>query len=271
MSDEENMELMGIAEHEADADGQLILDKEVVYPEPIGEEELQEIIEIEENSRSLPEPPRADVNLEVPFVHQLWDTPDWYNGHWGCGPTSATMVLAYYGLLQAKPMMVSWPFRHESEYGWYLGNDFSANGRKFNISAKTPDGWAKGFYGTAVANVTNIGWCAVAQMGRRGMVPLMNTFLTTINKRVRSIQPSERVAKATIDKGNPVIVSGRPFTLNGHLMVIRGYYYDRRRRATAWIMNDPYGYRSTGHRQYDGGNIVYWWDEIEPKYMYVIA
>lgn len=243
----------------------VLLDNEVVYPEPIEKE--QEL----PPGRSLPEAPPANVNLNVPFIHQLWDTPNWFNGHWACGPTSATMVLAYYGLLQRKPMNVSWPWAHTSDYGWYIANSFSAGGRTFNSSARTPDGSAKGIYGMAVRNAPGIGWCAVAYSGNNGMIPMMNTFLRQIGKKVRHSKASQQVAKASLDAGNPVIVSGRPFGLNGHLMVIRGYYYDRRGNDYGWIMNDPYGYRADGTRDYDGSNVVYWWNEIKPKYMYVIS
>lgn len=242
-----------------------VLDEEVVYPPPMSAEELAK-------ERSLPSPPRATVNLNVPFIHQLWDTPDWYNGHWGCGPTSAAMVVAYYGLLPARPMQVSWPYRHTSHYGWYLANSFSHGGKTFNSRANTPDGSAYGMYGMAVDNVPRVGWCAVSSSrgGSKGMTPLLNHFLRPRRKSVRVMGPDEKIARASLDRGDPVIVSGRPFGLNGHLMVIRGYYYSSRGRIS-WIMNDPYGYRSDGTRDYDGANVVYEWHEIKPKYMYVIS
>jgi len=34
--------------------------------------------------------------LPVPYIHQCYDTPDDFKGHWACAPTSAVMVLAYY-------------------------------------------------------------------------------------------------------------------------------------------------------------------------------
>lgn len=34
--------------------------------------------------------------LDVPYIHQTYDTPDDFNGSWACAPTSAVAVLAYY-------------------------------------------------------------------------------------------------------------------------------------------------------------------------------
>ncbi|NOK62511.1 MAG: hypothetical protein GFH27_549293n245 [Chloroflexi bacterium AL-W] len=34
----------------------------------------------------------------VPYIHQLWSTPEWFNGSWACGPTSSVMAVAHYRL-----------------------------------------------------------------------------------------------------------------------------------------------------------------------------
>lgn len=251
------------------ADDAVVPDDEVVYPPPMGADE----VEYDPGSRSLPAPPVADVNLEVPFIHQLWDTSAWFNGHWACGPTSCTMILAYYGLLEPRPMEIRVPFPHTHDYGWYLANDFTVDGRRFDSAARTPDGWARGMYGSVVDDAPGVGWCAVASSrgNTRGVVPTMSAFLTPHDNRITLLEPSETRAKEALDAGHPLIVSGAPFGLRGHLMVIRGYYYDPRTDLHGWIVNDPYGYRSDGSRDYDGENVVYLWREIKPKYMYAIS
>jgi len=35
------------------------------------------------------------VQGDVPYVHQVYDTPDWHNGNWSCAPTTAIMTIAY--------------------------------------------------------------------------------------------------------------------------------------------------------------------------------
>jgi hypothetical protein len=247
------------------------LDDEILYPPAIDKENPPDV-----TVKSLPAPPVSDVNLDVPFIHQLWDTPNWFNGHWACGPTSAAMVVAYYGLLEPIPITVKSPFPHTTQYGWYVANDFTHNSYRFDRIAQTPNGPAQGLYGTAVSKVAKLGWVAIAEGQTAkglhiGMLPLLRTFLEPIGNRVRSTTPDEKIVKESLDNGHPVIISGQPFGLAGHLMVIRGYYYDPKLDLYGWIMNDPYGYRSDGSSDFDGGNVVYLWREIKPKYMYVIS
>ena len=43
------------------------------------------------------------ANLTVPYIHQVYDTPDLFNGNWACGHASMVMILAYYGILDPPP------------------------------------------------------------------------------------------------------------------------------------------------------------------------
>jgi hypothetical protein len=76
----------------------------------------------------------AVVNYDVPYVHQKWDTPEWWDsfnptrwgGEWACGPTSAVMALAYFHQLAPHPITVDKPpywYDHHSDYGWYVPTD----------------------------------------------------------------------------------------------------------------------------------------------------
>lgn len=226
------------------------------------------------STRSLREPPRADINLNVPYIHQLWDTPDNFWGKYACGPTSTTMVLTYYGVLEPKPITVSKPQSHGSAYGWYLPNAFTHNNRTFDLWAGTPDGTAQGIYGTIVDNVEGLGWVAVTGQagGKKGVLPVMETFLKPVGNTVEVIwSPTEEDVRASIDEGHPVVISGRVFGW-GHLIVVRGYYRDPDTKQYHWIVNDPHGYQVAG--KYDGANVVYQWNEIyhpdgkNSKYMF---
>ena len=79
--------------------------------------------------------------------------------------------------------------------------------------------------------------------------------------------------KGCLDAGHPLIVSGR-FTFRGerydHLIVVRGYYRDSETNALQWIVNDPYGFETTG-RGFDGDNVVYEFTEIKPKWMCIFS
>jgi hypothetical protein len=246
-------------------------DDEVLYPPHVDKAYASDV-----TIKSLPAPPVQDVNLNVPFIHQLWDTPDWFDGNWACGPTAAAMVIAYYGLLEPIPVRAQWPFPHTTQFGWYVANAFTHNQYRFSRIAQTPRGPARGLYGTAVARVRSLGWVAIvegqtAKGVRIGMLPLLRTFLEPLGNSVEFTAPDEQVVKQSLDAGHPVLISGRPFGLTGHIMVVRGYYFDPKLNLYGWIVNDPYGYRSDGSSALDGGNVVYLWREIRPKYMYIIS
>lgn len=232
------------------------------YPPEITEEEARAIVDA---PRSQPEPiPNPAVNLGVPFIHQLWDTADDFNGHWACGPTSTTMALAFYRALEPKPMPVSQPpgLPHESPFGWYISNAFIHGGRTFDRRAATPkSGWGQGIYGAIVGTYCNGGWCASAS----NIQSVLNLFLGPMGNAAqfafRKDAPPDKL-KAVLQTGHPIVASGKLFGWD-HLIVIRGYYEDA--GTTRWIVNDPYGYRTD--KSFDGANVVYDWGEINLKWM----
>jgi|GEM_PF-3790388 len=60
----------------------------------------------------------AVVELPVPYVHQVHDAPQWFDGGWSCGPTSMVMVLAYFGRLAQNTIWVDHGVgQHASDYG----------------------------------------------------------------------------------------------------------------------------------------------------------
>lgn len=222
-------------------------------------------------SFSAPEPPRADVNLNVPFIHQLWDTPDDFNGHWACGAASTTMVLAFYGALEPKPITISVPTPHQNPYGWYLSNTFTQNGYTFDATAGTPhDGIGRGIYGTALDYFPEpAGWCAAWDTGRKGIQKVTRALLTPKGIKARfEGAPTPQKVKASLDAGHPVISGGMVFGY-GHLIVIKGYYCDPD-GACHFIVNDPYSYQTRG-RTYDGANVVYEWNEFNPGWMVMFS
>jgi hypothetical protein len=234
-----------------------------------------------EATRSLPiAPPRAAVNLNVPFVHQLWDTPDTFDGHWACGPTSCTMVLGFYKLLEPHPMSVSSPSKHLSQLGWYLSNTFAHHGHTFDALADAPVGRTKrtkstpGIYGTVLDNHPSAGgWCTAPDdlnHNGKGIKALMNYFLpagleleVVVGLKSQSRALVEKRFRQTLDAGHPLIVSGFLFGWH-HIIVLRGYFVDAVSKKTKWIVNDPYGYRTKGG--FDGANVVYSFEEIGPKW-----
>jgi hypothetical protein len=233
---------------------------------------------LETADRSLPKPVRALVNLNVPHIHQLWDTANDFDGHWACGATSSAMVLAYYGLLKAHPLVVTTARqgKHSSNFGWYLSNSFEHNGHTFSATAEAPGRKAvPGIYGTVLDNHPGIGWAtAPDDLNRRkkGIRVLMQHFLPSV-KNTMTVQAGlrglaradvEASFKQSLDAGHPVIVSGTLFSWQ-HVIVLRGYSKNPASGHLQWIANDPFGYRTNGRP--GGGNVVYEYDEIKPKWM----
>jgi hypothetical protein len=239
-------------------------------------------------TRTLPSALRAEVLLEVPFIHQLWDTPNEFNGHWACGPTSMAMVLAHYGLLPEHPIEVKKPTPHTSRFGWYVSSPFKLNGASFEVLAGTQGNkMAAGLYGTALDNfgsATKTNWLTGPYRSPRGrgLEVITTALLAPTGRRMKVVDgpkragtrylqpaPFENTVKATLDSGHPVIVSGW-YDWNGdgkgydHIIVIRGYTRDTSGKL-GWIVNDPYGYQTD--TSYDGQAAVYSTEEIHPKWM----
>jgi hypothetical protein len=191
-------------------------------------------------------------NVTAQYVHQLWDTPDWFNGNSACGPASSVMDLAGYQL-GAWPMQVSWPNAHTSQYGQYVAAQYTYNGYTFSTATKDPSGnWAKGAYGHMVKD-PNVGstWAFV-------------TSYLDIHVPWAVAEASGNIGaawvKSQLNANLMVVTSGSVFGY-GHLILIRGYTDDGR-----WYVNDPYGYQVSGN--YNGANVIYTWANISPSHFW---
>jgi hypothetical protein len=234
--------------------------------------------------RAVRQPPRSDVDLAVPYVHQLWDTPTDFNGHWACGAACAAMVLAYYRLLAPRAIELPLPVPHVNDFGWYVARVFTHEGRTFDALSETRTGTGAGLYGAVVDRI-GTGWGAHWRSPRdRGIRPLMDAFLPRVGNTVRFVgEPkrdgtvfmqraaAEQTMRSCLEAGHPLIVSGR-FTFRGttydHLVVVRGYFDDPATAERHWIVNDPYGFETTG-AGFDGEGVGYTFDELAPKWLSV--
>ena len=193
----------------------------------------------------------ADIILSgVATIHQVYDTPNWFNGHWACGATSACMALTYYDLLSDWDCTVSVPYSHVSHYGNYICETYTYNGHTFNIEGDDASGNpATGGYGYIIQN----DW-----ENTRGHMAEYISYHGPQSS--ADLSASITKARTEINNKNPFVVLNL-LTTSGHYITCIGYDPDQ----YTLIFNDPYGNKNTtGYPSYDGTAVYYDW----PGYNY---
>jgi len=174
----------------------------------------------------------ASKELNVPYIRQVGDTADEFEGDWACGATSAVMIVAYYGRLQ--PDQNFWVHKcdggHKSEYGKYVSMQYEVYGYTFN-EFKEPDPGNDQVYG-AYGYIHDYCYdstpgCAHAEFAK-GYFRRHGLFSKVV------YHPTEAEVKDEIDKGHPVWASTSLWEEYGHVVVIKGYTDDG-----YYIVNDP--------------------------------
>lgn len=185
--------------------------------------------------------------FDIPYLHQRYDTPDWFDGNWACGATSAAMCLAYYGLLEPWPVMVRSPYSHISDYGNYICEIYTYNNYTFNIWAEDPQE-VKGYggYGFIVRNGSQA-WADtkgyMAEYARKH----------GLESRV-DWSPTRGKLMTEADSQRPFVLLNS-LTTAGHYISVIGYDND----GTTVIVNDPYGDKNRGYANYYGRRAKYDW------------
>lgn len=175
------------------------------------------------------------------FIHQVNDTPDWWNGHWSCNATAAIMGLQYYNTLPKKPITVNTPSAHTSDYGWYIPTTYTFNGRTYNKPSADPNGTIG--YG---------GYGYITQNGWEDTKGHMAEFIT-YHGATSSVDwsPTMAKAKAEINANKPFVLLNS-LTSAGHYILCIGYY----KSQNTLIFNDPYGNKNTGYYPSNDGRLV---------------
>ena len=84
---------------------------------------------------------QTQVTRTVPYIHQVYDTPDNFNGNWACGATSATMCLAYYRQDSATGTSPALPRTRTSvTTGATFAQIYTNNGHTYNIGSPDASG-----------------------------------------------------------------------------------------------------------------------------------
>lgn len=194
-----------------------------------------------------------EVNYPVPYVHQLWDTGDVFDGRYACGPTSAVMAAAYFGKLPKRPIWNSSPYGHNNDYGFYVSSTYTSPHTGFTFSQTMPDPSgrpAAGAYGACTDGNLAWAWRIQDYLTRNG---LKEAFYPS------SDYHSVRTALAN---GRLVILSTE--IGGGHLIVVRGYDDATGR----FIVNDPWGdLNSPGYGSHiNGANVRYTMGQMQIKW-----
>ena len=182
--------------------------------------------------------------LDIPYINQLYDTPDYFNGSAACAPTSAMMVLAYYKILPEWSIKCTWPYPgHFSPWGRYISDAYRFKQINYSLQADDPNG--KPFGGA-------YGYMWVGSNSPYSR--MVGFFYNHGVSAVRADAPSYDMALNEVNAGRPYIVCVG-LTSAGHVVVAHG----TASQAHTLIFNDPYGNKNMGYSNYYGKNVKYDW------------
>jgi hypothetical protein len=177
------------------------------------------------------------VNLKLPYIHQILNTPDNFNGQLAAGPVCMLMVLAGYGLLTPRLEIYH---NQPSPFGFYVSNAYSSpTGFSFVRTQFGPG--HHGSYGGAYGACMNQG---------QPLGNLMAEYATNHGLNAQTHRAVWLAVEAELNYGAPVVLAT---TLKGvgHVVVVKGYTDDGR-----LIVHDPYW------GQPGAGEIIYSWNDF---------
>ncbi|MCD4847819.1 MAG: C39 family peptidase [Candidatus Aegiribacteria sp.] len=181
--------------------------------------------------------------IDVPYMHQRWDTPDWFDGSWSCGPTSCVMAVQYYRMLTPDSIWASYPSKgHWSLWGNYIPEEYTFLDYTYDELGESPGGvMVPGAHGFICPNGS--AWW-------NNMVDYLNQH--EVNSAWAGTSWSTLTEQ--IDSSYPVVCSSS--LGSGHIIILSGYYTNH-----TIIVNDPYGdaNESGWGNYYNGKDVLYDW------------
>ncbi|NWJ95336.1 MAG: C39 family peptidase [Chloroflexi bacterium] len=177
------------------------------------------------------------VNLDVPYIHQLLNTPDNFNGQLAAGPTAMVMVLAAYGKLTPRSDIYH---NQPSPFGYYISNSY-VGPTNFSFSETQPGPQDQVSFAGAYGACLNRG---------QAFGSLMANYAINHGLNAQSQIAHRLAVEAELNYGAPVVLAT---TLKGfgHIVVVKGYLPDGR-----LIVNDPFWGKP------EMGVILYSWPEF---------
>jgi hypothetical protein len=197
----------------------------------------------------------AKIIMDIPYLHQVWDTADWFNGHWACGPTTAMMVLAYYRILPKWALWCSGGSGvpgHNTDWGVYISESYRFNGLLYSLTANDPNGRpGSGAYGFM--------WGSGSPHSRMALYYQQHGITSAQTKD----WPSLNDALAEVNAGYPYSLCVG-LTDAGHIVLP----HTADAKIGTLITNDPYGNKNVpGYPNYSGKNAPYDWPGYNNGYV----
>jgi hypothetical protein len=185
-----------------------------------------------------------DAHFDVPYMHQRWDTPDWFNGSWSCGPTSCMMTVQYYMMLTPDSIWVSYPSPGRwSLWGNYIPVEYTFLGYTYDELGESPGSMlVPGAHGFICPDGSAVWNNMVAFLNRHGVSSAWaGTSWSTLT--------------GQIDSNYPVVCSSNVLSY-GHIILLNGYYTNH-----TIVVNDPFGdaNESGWGSYYNGKDVLYDW------------
>ncbi len=169
----------------------------------------------------------VEILMDVPYVHQVYNTEDAFYGYEACGPSSCVMLAAAYGKLAPKPMTY---LNNPTNFGYYVTN-YSPAQLAEGLSNTNLDPKGKGPFGGAWGTCDQPSAGGGYEATVDGMVRyLLASGLTPHSQ----MYPSPDWVRNQLRQNKPVILSTW-LTHYGHLIVAKGLD-----KNGNFICNDPY-------------------------------
>jgi hypothetical protein len=180
----------------------------------------------------------------VPYLHQVYDTADWFNGNSACGASSALMAIQYFAKLPNHPITCSTPSSHTHNFGWYVSEQYTFNGHTYNKPSADPNGrTAYGGFGY----ITQNGW----EDTKGHMAEYISYHGPTSSV---DWSPTWAEAQTEINANHPFVIL-TSLTSAGHYICCIGFF----KAQHTLVFNDPYGNKNSGYMNYSGTRVFYDW------------